>query len=225
MSARIVEMKTSTHNAVQELLPWFVNGTLDDNDLALVHEHLETCVQCRSDVEFHRKLSVTPLPDDVGVNVDRAYTKLVQQLLAQEGRKSPKTLMARLRGLGQFLGQLLGKLLADGMTMRWVAGAQFAAIAGLCFILFQPQHEAEFHGLGAVENQAGNIVVMFKPQTTEQEWRRILQASGARVVDGPSVTDAYLLKVAPAEEAHAISVLKAEQAILLAEPLDGRSHP
>jgi tRNA A22 N-methylase len=68
-------------------------------------------------------------------------------------------------------------------------------------------------------------VVVFQPNTSERELRRILQARNARVVDGPTVTDAYLISVPDASRAQALQALRAESAVKLAEPLDGGSAP
>lgn len=39
-----------------ELLPWFVNGTLEGEELHQVEEHLRSCLSCRREVEELRKL-------------------------------------------------------------------------------------------------------------------------------------------------------------------------
>ncbi len=66
-------------------------------------------------------------------------------------------------------------------------------------------------------------MVVFKPETAERELRRILQANGAHVVDGPTVTDAYLLSVPDPQQARAR--LRGEAAVALAETLDGGTPP
>ena len=68
-------------------------------------------------------------------------------------------------------------------------------------------------------------MVVFRPDTPEREMRRILQASGARVVDGPTATDAYLLAVPAAQAAPALARLRAERAVTLAQPLAAGARP
>jgi anti-sigma factor RsiW len=36
---------------VQELLPWYVNETLNEEEFTLVENHLKTCVDCQRAVE------------------------------------------------------------------------------------------------------------------------------------------------------------------------------
>ena len=55
------------HDYITELLPWFVNETLDEQERLLVEDHLRTCVSCRTDIELlsHLQQSVqrdSPLP-------------------------------------------------------------------------------------------------------------------------------------------------------------------
>ena len=41
-----------THNDVELLLPWYVNDTLDDDERKTVQQHLQTCAECRDNVEL-----------------------------------------------------------------------------------------------------------------------------------------------------------------------------
>ena len=40
MSGRVLRFEGSAHTEAQRLLPWFVNGTLKDEELALIERHL-----------------------------------------------------------------------------------------------------------------------------------------------------------------------------------------
>jgi hypothetical protein len=99
-------------------------------------------------------------------------------------------------------------------------------IAGLAALLLRPAADpADYHVLGSGVAAGGNLVVVFQPNTSERDLRRILQAQNARVVDGPTVTDAYLISVPAAGRAQALQALRAESAVKLVEPLDGGSAP
>jgi hypothetical protein len=84
---------------------------------------------------------------------------------------------------------------------------------------------ASYHALGARKAVQDNIVVGFDPSTPERELRRILQGSGARLVDGPTASDAYVLAVAPDDAGQALRRLRAEPAVTLAEPLSAVGGP
>jgi len=58
-----------------------------------------------------------------------------------------------------------------------------------------------------------------------QYLRRVLSDNKARLVYGPTATDAYLLAVPAGLEATAVRQLRQEDAVLLVESLDGRAAP
>jgi hypothetical protein len=66
---------------------------------------------------------------------------------------------------------------------------------------------------------SGSIVVVFDPTTTEADLRRILRQVGARIVDGPSEANAYVLEVPAQRKDQALQALRAQRAAQLVEPL------
>jgi hypothetical protein len=110
--------------------------------------------------------------------------------------------------------------------LRWTMVAQWALIVGLVALLARPDEpQPAYRVLGNGVSNTGNLVVMFNPNTTERDLRRILQAQGARVVDGPTVTDAYLLNVPAEHRESALQALRGDPAVKLAEALDDGAAP
>jgi hypothetical protein len=211
VAGRILKLDTSTHQTVQELLPWLVTNTLSADETAMVREHVRTCTQCQSDVDWQCKLRAAILQDDTTHDVDRAFAQLSPRLEAPQrgSRRSPFS--------------ALSSLLKPGAGwMRWAIAIQAAIIAGLA-ILLVPHDDglAVYRALGTHPYAAGNVVVTFRPETTEQELRSLLQESAARIVDGPTATGTYVLNVPGAEQARAIEVLRSKPVVVLAEPLSG----
>ena len=213
MNGRIFRLDVPAHQAVQELLPWYLSGQLAAAEAQRVQEHLQGCLQCQQDLEWERRLRATPRPAPDGLDVERALGQLLPRLGAQQqpSRRS----------------WWRGVAANQPSWTRWAMAAQFAVIAGLALLLARPDdHAASYHVLGAASHAAaGNLVVVFKPETTEQTMRRLLQANDARVVDGPTETAAYLLSVPAANRAHALASLRAEPAVALVESLDSGAAP
>ena len=214
MSGRIVRLDIPIHQAVQELLPWFVTQTLGPSDLALVQEHLQDCRQCQADVDWQRKLCAAQPAGGAIPDMESALAQLLPRLGAQQPRSVTRVKWWR-------------SLVGDNTTwMRWALAGQFALIAALALMLAWPAGDtASYRVLGAARSVGGNMVVVFRPETTERELRRILLASGARVVDGPTVTDAYLLNVPDTQRISALNELRAQPAVKLAESLEAGSGP
>jgi hypothetical protein len=68
----------------------------------------------------------------------------------------------------------------------------------------------------------GSLVVVFHPTTSVAEVQRILRGAGARIVDGPTQANAYVIDVPPGQTERAAQAIKAERAALLIEPLGPR---
>ena len=59
------------HEQARELLPWFANGTLDEDQQRGVAEHLRKCGACRSEIESLDRVRrvVREQPTDAGPDV------------------------------------------------------------------------------------------------------------------------------------------------------------
>jgi hypothetical protein len=73
----------------------------------------------------------------------------------------------------------------------------------------------------ASAERAGNLVVLFRPETAERDIRTLLDGAQARVVEGPLTTGAWVLRVDGARRDAVVAQLRASPRVSLAEPLDG----
>jgi len=216
MKERIVTINDSIHDKVQELLPWFVVDTLTGKELELVNQHLNICAECQTDFAWQCKLQATAPASEANPDVDRAFSKLRLQLdsTAQQARRA---VSAKLPGESRRV---------TGQWMQWALAAQFLVIAGLVTLLATPSgNVAAYRALGAGQNANGNMVVVFRPETSERELRGILHAAGARIVGGPTITDAYLLSVPEDKLTGALHDLRLDRAVVLAESLRTAGPP
>jgi hypothetical protein len=92
------------------------------------------------------------------------------------------------------------------------AGAVVAAAAGAA---------GEYRALAAPSEDDATAVVRFRPEATEAQIRRSLNDSGARLVDGPTVTDAYVVRLPRERYAAALEALRRAPAVALVEALQG----
>jgi hypothetical protein len=62
-------------------------------------------------------------------------------------------------------------------------------------------------------------VVVFDPATPDADLRRILRDEGARIVDGPTQANAYVLDVPAQRRDQALQDLRAQRAAVMVEQL------
>jgi anti-sigma factor RsiW len=201
------------HHEAQDALPWLANGTLAGAELERVQAHVETCAHCRADLALLRTVHAAGPGPDLDFDPDRALARLMPQLDAAP----PAQEQAQPGLLQRWRNRLAAN---DGTWLRAAVAAQFCAIAVLAAFLARPGAQPDsYRALGAAgANGTARVVVTFRPDTPEAELRRIVRASGARIVGGPTVTDAWLVG-ADGQLDPVLARLRAEPAVTLAEPL------
>ena len=221
--ADVIRFQGDPHKLTQKLLPWYANGTLDADETAAVEAHLEGCDECRAELESERALGamIATVPSDV----ERGWSALRGRIESER----PQHRSAPWRRAGALWRRPIPMgwaITAQAACLVLVAGAAVlampAGVASMAKLPSQPLYRA----LGAPKTvTAGNLVVIFKPSTSEQELRGALRFSGARLVDGPTASDAYVLHVSDAERPVALKRLRADGHVVLAEPIDGEAQP
>jgi anti-sigma factor RsiW len=207
MSDRVVRLDAAAHKLADVLLPWLVNGTLEGDELAFVRRHVDECPECRHEVEWLRELHAACIAAEAMPGASAAFRNLRHNLEAREGR-DPITRRS------------------EGRRRRWLPwalAAQCAVIVVLgALLLASTDGPALYRTLGAGNAAVpakGSLVVVFHPTTSVAEMQRILRSAGARIVDGPTQANAYVLEVPPGQMERAAQAIKAERAALLIEPL------
>ncbi|WP_293905576.1 anti-sigma factor [Phenylobacterium sp.] len=212
MGDGVIHIRNDEHQALRELLPWFVTGQLDAVEQASLDVHVAGCAECQAEVRFQRRLEaeVARLPVDVEEGWSRMRLRLEADQPALEAAR-PARASARSAWLGWGIAA----------TMALAAGA-----VALSSMRLPGAPAAGYHALGAAPvSEAGNVVVIFRPDTTEAQMRASLRAVGAQLVGGPTAADAYVLRVAPAGRTQALTTLRARSDIVLAQPVDSGAAP
>lgn len=214
-----IETEVQPHHDAEELLPWYVTGQLEGDELELVETHLSSCAHCRRQLAFERRMvdefaALTP-------EVDTGWTRLKERLAAPD--VAPR---ASIPAHPRLWDRISSEAAAFWQTLTRPAVAALAAaqllfvtIAGtVLFSLSQPAYQA----LGsAPPPQSANVIAIFRADTTEAQMRALLRANAAYVVGGPTSTDAFLLRVAPAARQQALEKLRSDRHVLMAQPIDG----
>lgn len=207
--ADLIHLHGDAHQQTQELLPWYATGQIDPADRARVESHLAECAGCQAELRLEMRLSreVSALP----MELELGWLDLRRRLQIRP------SLWSRCKSLATNLWEGL----ESGDYVRWAVAGQMAFLLLLVAIVSAPDRSAPYHTLGSPNvARAGNVIVMFRPETAEGRLRHILEAADARLVDGPTPAGAYMLFVSPDRRPAALSALRADAEVLMAEPLD-----
>lgn len=201
-----VNIDANPHQEAEELLPWYATGQLRAEEQEIVERHLASCAHCRRQLAFEHRMA-----DEFAVSspeADEGWERLKRRLHDQRAGRRPR-----------FWPTILHTFSRPAVAAVAAAQLAFLAIAGtLLFSLSQPSYRA----LGsAPPPQSANVIVMFRGETTETQLRSLLDTNGARLVGGPTPTDAYLLRVAPNSRAAVLARLQADRRVVMAQPIDG----
>jgi anti-sigma factor RsiW len=107
---------TACHDAVTELLPWYVNGTLDESERDRVREHIGTCDDCRDNVELLSRVQHAVRTESPAPLVPSPRTEAL--LAALDARAAGHVVRNR---------------------WRWLAAASVIAVIGVTSLLTWPR--------------------------------------------------------------------------------------
>jgi anti-sigma factor RsiW len=193
----VIPMEHDEHAAVQALLPWYARGQLDEGEMRQVQQHLLGCQACRNELAAEQPLQA-----------------LLSVAVAPVAKGDVEAGLARMHALMRPARPRV----AAPRWMPWAMGLQGAACVLLLGLwLHDRQAEPAYEGLSAAGTVpvAADALVMFRPGTSEQAVRELLQAHGAGVVAGPTETGAWLLHV----DARGLAELRTAPIVALAESL------
>lgn len=170
--------QSRSHEDCFELLPWYLNQTLDASEHRAVEAHLEDCAACRNEAVFLEELQ-----SSARVVTQPPVRDRLDEVLSRIG--SPKIVAIR-----------------ASPPVRWLVVGQAAAIVALLAILLWPVADAPSGGyqtlsdLGRAEaTDAVLLRVVFDERATEVDLRGLLESIDAQIVAGPNTAGAYTLRV------------------------------
>jgi len=199
------EQHEEHHESAWELLPWYVNGSLNADEAVPVERHLANCPACRQEVERCRNLALVTrssrLENRQGwAPSPRHFGQILAQVDAAE--TAPST------GRPSLAHRLRSWLLETPTPMRWAFAFQAALIVALTGVLFAPAPpDAPYETLSRTAESAAServrLRMVFAEEATEKELRDLLHDIDATIVDGPTPQGIYTVQLSVAASASA----------------------
>jgi hypothetical protein len=218
------------HQKVWEILPWYVNGTLDNRERELVTRHLLRCQTCADEIARCQSIAAavrsaegaarTPSPEH--------FARLMERIDRGSTLAAPERWRIRLH---EWIEKFRLAFQETPSFFRWALAAQTVAICLLAAtitwqdsiapsLLYQTLSDA---GRGAAPGGV-HLQVVFADNITEREIRTLLGSIDATIVSGPTPMAVYTVALAagdreaPARTREALALLRAHPKVRLAEP-------
>jgi hypothetical protein len=200
-----------------ELLPWYVNGTLDGEERELVGRQVLASLACRKELDRLRRLHGLMQRDDAdAVATDREFERLMARIRASEASPGSAAAMTR-RGAPWMPLALAASVAAALSGMVWWGTLTPSAPSGTYETMSNPSPA------GAA---AARVHVLFEPGVTGSEQRELLAALGLTVV-GPPAEDGVLTLAFPedVDRPAIVAALKQDPRVRLVTSPPGTEGP
>ena len=218
------------HQWATELVPWYVNGTLEAADAAKLGAHLDGCAHCRRDYQAQVRLfEAMQAETTVVFAAEPSFKKLMARIGSEEDagtwlleRPAPVAPKPRVRLARR----------APGGAARWLAAAVLLEGLGLGYGAWAWHvHNASLYSAYVTLTSAApsyrdspRIRVVFRSGLSVGGLGTILHDTGAHIIDGPTDANVYTLGFSGAEVTagvveRRVAALRASADVLFAEPL------
>jgi anti-sigma factor RsiW len=194
------------HVQASELLPWFVNGTLDPHEHARVEHHLADCIACKQELVRLRAWQQQYRGEGEDAGASHGLARVSARIDEIESGIAAQRRWPRMAASWN----------SAAPWLRVVVLAQIALLTGLITVLLLKPIS---HPAPAAWSAPARVLAVFHPIKPEHEIRALLLSTGARIVDGPTPEGAYTLEVNGSKQLEVLEQLRAHGAVQRAEPI------
>jgi len=209
-----------THKEAFELLPWYVNETLEEDERRDVRAHLSNCLVCRRELAFLDRLDETvATAPDFDFAPQRGFFALMQRIDMAEAPLARRWWGGLMSGLREL--RVAHPVLRSALVVQ----AAMILLAGFLLLRIPlPDRAPHFETLTeastpvAAEPGSARLRVVFAPEVEMSDVQALLQSGGARIVDGPSSVGAFAIDVPADASAAWLERLRSDARVRFAEP-------
>ena len=184
------------------LLPWYLNGTLREDERRQVDQHLSSCAACRAELDELAQLNVElhevyAAQSEPSTQIQRAVLAQVQ-LEASAKRAKSVTGPQWLNGLDDWFRSLFVPRWAPALAVTLLV----AQLGLLLWSMARPtlSDQVTTRGLGS---PTVRLRVVFQETASERQIRSLVQGMRGRIVDGPTPDGAYIMELPAGDQAAA----------------------
>ena len=215
---------------IEELLPWYANGTLDPAEMAAVELYLaqhpdrrvelEQCRALAELIEAHDPPTWQPAPG--------AFDRLMTDI----DRLEAASVSAPDQAVPSLWRRALEWLRNTPSPVRWTLAVESLALAALALVVLAPASLPTDPGYETLSNREEPTIaigrqmrVVFDDQMRVGELRTLLRSVTGHIVAGPTPLGVYTVVIPGAEPSagapdRAVAALRAHPQVRLVEPLE-----
>ncbi len=184
--------KSSVHDDVLELLPWFVSESLGERERQRVLAHLRDCPDCRRERDELQALQQIVADDDGSVDADYrpAFRRLMERIDATEAmRASTRDFEtgSGSRGFAPYLAAAASVLVAV-LVVTAISGGGDRAAEEDFRTLFTPASPT-------AEGIPHRVTLRFDQPLSPDALRRTLIDTRSTIISGPDETGTYIVEL------------------------------
>ena len=211
-------LQTPEHDAAWLLIPWYVNGRIDESERACVDAHLHTCAACRQELAVQRQLCRTLAASHPEVEQlpTASFKRLLQKIDAGEnGHDISRPAAGTQHGATWYGSRGIAASLA--LIVLTVAGIA-------TFIRIKPiadKTPATYYTVTSPTPRVPSEVIraVFSPTVTVADLQRILDDAKLHIVAGPTTAGVYsLAKTGTQSVNESLQRLRQHSEVVFAEP-------
>lgn len=206
------------HTQAWEMLPWYVNGSLESDVFEKIERHLTDCGECRQEVAYLQRLTRAIVGSEAPVPaVAPAFREALSRIELLEARR-PQAVLLRLWGA-----------LNPGRFWKPLLALQTLMLIVLAMALWQRSGDAPpaFRTLSrpadSVSTSGLMVRMVFSPDAREEDLRKLLLEVQGRIVEGPSPYGVYTVEIrsiTPLDaQAGFLAEIRARKEVEFLEPL------
>jgi anti-sigma factor RsiW len=216
------------HQKVWEILPWYVNGTLEGDEHEFVARHILRCQSCADEVVRCQSIAtaVRSAEEATRMPSPEHLASLMERIDRGSASAAPEHWRIRVR---EWIEKIRLAFQETPSLLRWALAAETAAIVLLAAaIILQASVAPSFYrtlsaaGSGPEPGRV-HLQVVFADDITEREIRALLSSIGATIVAGPTPMAVYIVALAaddreaPPGTRETLALLRAHPKVRLAE--------
>lgn len=170
----------------QSLVPWFVNGTLSEIEVAKLNQLKNNSVEFEQEIQRERELAKALVDKDECLNAVLAQQSVALNTLKQRINKDKK----------HSLLKLVSKKVKRNSYYGYGIAASFFLLVGLSLGLLLPSENQDFYVLTDGPVAEGQVLqLIFENDASVEELSKVLSDKDVMLLSGPSSNGVYRVQI------------------------------